>query len=30
MGEQPNGNAVITVEVRGSHIYGADPDDATD
>ena len=30
MSGQPDGNAVITVEVRGSHIYGANPDSATD
>ena len=30
MSDQPDGNAVITVEVRGNHIYGANPDSAID
>ena len=30
MSEQPDENAVITVEVRASHIYGANPDNTFD
>ena len=30
MSGQPDGNAVITIEVTPSHIYGANPDDAFD
>ena len=30
MSGQPDGNAVITVEVRANHIYGANPDSAID
>ena len=30
MSGQPDGNAVITVEVTTSHIYGTDPDSTFD
>ena len=30
MSGQPDGNTVITVEVRANHIYGANPDDTFD
>ena len=30
MSDQPDGNAVITVEVTGYHIYGCSPDNMTD
>ena len=30
MSEQPEGNAVITVEVTGIHICGCDPDNRMD
>ena len=30
MSEQVDGNAVITAEVRGEHIYGCDPDSEND
>ena len=30
MSSQPDGNAVITVEVTANHIYGSSPDDTFD
>ena len=30
MNGKPDGNTVITVEVTANHIYGANPDHATD
>ena len=30
MSDQPDGNTVITVEVRVEHIHGCDPDSSMD